>query len=250
MAEFKDHFSGHSTDYAKYRPSYPPALFEWLAALAPARERAWDVGTGSGQAALGLAPHFRQVIATDPAEAQLRNAGRHERILYRMSSAEQTDIADASVDLVTVAQALHWFDFERFYREVRRVAKPGAVIAAWTYGLTEISPAVDTIARRYYLDIVGPYWPDERKYVEQSYRNIAFPFAEIAAPAFAMRTTWTADEFLGYLGTWSATKRYATARGENPLAQVDAALKRAWGEAQARTVAWPLYLRVGTIAPP
>lgn len=245
MVEFQDHFSGHSTDYAKYRPRYPQALFEWLASLAPARELAWDVGTGSGQAALGLAPHFRSVVATDAAPAQLSKAIAHERITYKATPAEQSGFPDRSFDLITVAQAVHWFDFERFYAEVRRTLKPRGVIAVWTYSENTVAPAIDRIVRDYYQEIVGPYWPPERRHVEQKYRSIPFSFAEVEAPVFAVSEQWTCAEFLGYLHTWSASQRYAKTLGRDPLELIRERLTQAWGGVERRRVTWPLYLRVG-----
>lgn len=245
MTGFKDHFSARSGDYARYRPGYPPALFDWLASVAPARTLAWDVGTGSGQAALGLAAHFACVIASDAAEAQLRHAVPHERITYKVMPAERCELPDACADLITVAQALHWFDLERFYAQVRRVLKPGGAIAAWTYGLQRIGPDVDPVVRRYYRDVVGPYWPPERSHVESHYRDIPFPFDEIPAPTLAMRADWSLDDVLGYLGTWSAARCYMKARGADPREQVRADLVRAWGGAATRTVTWPLHLRAG-----
>ncbi len=243
---FKDHFSRQSADYAKYRPSYPDELFDWLASLTAVHDLAWDVGTGSGQAALGLARHFQHVIASDAAEAQLRNAAAHERISYKVMPAEQSDIADASVDLITVAQALHWFDFDRFYREAVRVLKPDGVIAAWTYGLNEISPEVDAILRHYYSEIVGPYWLPERRHIDAHYRTIPFPFTEIQAPSFRMEMRWSLEELLGYLDTWSAGQRYHQVHGHNPLDLIREPLARAWGSIhEARIVSWPIYLRVG-----
>jgi ubiquinone/menaquinone biosynthesis C-methylase UbiE len=249
MTSFKDHFSARSADYARYRPGYPPALFDWLAAVAPARGLAWDVGTGSGQAALGLAAHFERVVASDAAEAQLRHAAAHPRITYKMMPAERSDLPDATVDLVSVAQALHWFDFERFYAEVRRVLKPGGVIAAWTYGLQRVDPEVDAVVRHYYREVVGPYWPPERRHVERQYRDVPFPFEEIASPVLTMQVQWSFGEVLGYLGTWSAARRYAELRGADPREEVRAALARAWGGAALRTVTWPLHLRVGRLPP-
>lgn len=246
MAEFKDHFSGHSADYAKYRPGYPEELFEWLASRVRVHDLAWDVGTGSGQAARGLARHFRRVIASDAAAPQIRNAAPHERITYKVMPAEHTDLADGGVDLVTVAQALHWFDFERFYAEANRVLKADGVIAAWTYGLTRVSAEVDAIVRRYYTEIVGPYWPPERKYVDQNYQTVPFPFAAIDAPPFALSVQWTLEDLLGYLGTWSATRRYVQAHGRDPLDVIRDPLGLAWGGTEsARLVTWPLSLRVG-----
>jgi SAM-dependent methyltransferase len=188
------------------------------------------------------------VTATDPAEAQLRSAMAHERVTYKVAPAEQTDLASASVDLITVAQALHWFDFERFYGEVLRVMKPGGVMAAWGYGLHRISADVDPLLQHYYSDVVGPYWPPERQHIDARYRSIPFPFPEIEAPAFAMETEWTLDELMGYLGTWSATQRYVQAQGHDPLPSLRERLQSLWGAPPlARRVSWPIYFRVGTI---
>lgn len=243
---FKDHFSKQAGDYAKYRPVYPPALFEYLASLVSRHELAWDAGTGSGQAALGLAAHFQRIVATDPSAAQIRNAVPHPRVEYRVAPAEQTDLADAGVDLIAVAQALHWFDLDRFYREVRRVLRPGGALAAWCYGLNEVGPEVDEIVRRFYSETVGPYWPPERRYIDEQYRTIPFPFTEPAAPVFDMSVSWTLEEFIGYLGTWSAVQRYARERGQNPLKPIHDDLRRAWGSPPARRrVTWPIHLRVG-----
>lgn len=247
MTEFHDHFSGHASEYARYRPRYPEALFGWLAAQAPARDLAWDVGTGSGQAAVGLARYFAHVIATDPAEAQLRNAILHERVDYRVMAAERATLADNSVDLVTVAQAIHWFDFDRFYREVRRVLKRGGVIAVWTYGENSVTPEVDAVVQSYYTETVGPYWPPERALVENRYQTIPFPFDEIQAPPLRMQERWRFEDMLGYLGTWSATKRYAQAHREDPIEQVREPLKRAWGTEEARVVEWEFYVRAGRV---
>jgi len=248
MTEFKDHFSTHATDYAKYRPGYSDALFAWLASLSAHRDLAWDVGTGSGQAALGLARYFSRVIASDAAQAQVSSAVAHARIVYKVMPAERSDLADASVDLVTVAQAIHWFDFDRFYAEVRRVLKPEGAIAVWTYGVNKIAPDVDAVVQRYYAHIVGPYWPPERDYVEKNYRTIPFPFAEIRAPDFRMQQRWRLDDLLGYLATWSATKRYREARGEDPLALVREPLARAWGRQETRAIEWPIYVRAGRLS--
>ncbi|OGI61354.1 MAG: SAM-dependent methyltransferase [Candidatus Muproteobacteria bacterium RBG_16_60_9] len=247
MTTFKDHFSAHSADYAKYRPNYPPTLFAWLATLAPARDLAWDVGTGSGQAALEVARHFARVIASDAAEAQLRNATAHACITYKVMPAEHTDLADRSVDLVTVAQAIHWFDFARFYDEVRRVLKPGGVIAVWTYAGTQVTPEIDAIVRRYYTETVGSYWPPERALVDAKYRTIPFPFAELEAPRFHMEKHWDVEDLLGYLGTWSATKRYAQTRGVDPIEELREPLAQAWGTEGVRAVEWGLHIRVGRV---
>jgi len=246
--DFKDHFSGHAGDYARYRPDYPPELFEFLAQAASRLELAWDCGTGSGQAALGLAAYFDRVIATDPSPQQIRNAVRHERIGYFAAPAEQTDIPSHTVDLITVAQALHWFRFEAFYDEARRVLRPDGMIAVWCYGLSRINPAVDRAVHHYYMNVVGPYWPPERRYIDEKYRTIPFPFAEVPVPEFHMKMEWSLDEFMRYLHTWSATQRFLEKNEQNPLDMIHRALARAWGQAGVRqTVRWPIYLRLGKI---
>jgi ubiquinone/menaquinone biosynthesis C-methylase UbiE len=246
---FADHFSGQSGQYTQFRPRYPEALFSFLASLPVRREVAWDCGTGNGQAAVDLATHFARVVATDASGNQLFHALPHSNVEYMVASAEACPLESDSVDLVTVAQALHWFDRDRFYAQVRRVARSGSVIAAWTYGLVRVSPPVDDVVGRLYEDILGDYWPPERRLVEQRYATIEFPFEEIAPPKFSMTSDWTLDDLLGYLGTWSSAKKYAERHGENPLEQVEADLAAAWGSIDtARVVCWPLYLRAGRIA--
>ncbi|MBI3575411.1 MAG: class I SAM-dependent methyltransferase [Gammaproteobacteria bacterium] len=245
---FKDHFSKQADDYAKYRPVYPTALFDYLALQAAERKLAWDCGTGNGQAALGLAAYFDCVIATDPSESQVRNATPHPKVLYKVAPAEKTDIADGTVDLITVAQALHWFDLNHFYAEACRVLKPAGVLAAWCYGLNEIESGIDEIVRRYYRDVVGPYWPPERHLIDERYRTIPFPFAELTPPAFHMEAQWNLDEYLGYLGTWSATQRYRQQQGTDPLPALRAELLHVWSAPQAkRVVKWPIHLRIGKV---
>ena len=225
---FKDHFSVQASDYARYRPDYPAELFAWLAAIAPSRGTAWDCGTGSGQAAVGLAAHFARVIATDPSASQLAQAAVHPGIEYRCVPAEVSLLDTASTDLVTVAQAIHWFDLDRFYAEARRVLKPGGVIAAWTYTLLDVEAGVNELVSDYYRNVVGPYWPPERKMVDDRYRSLPFPFAPVAAPPFEIRTEWSRDDLLGYLGTWSATWAYLKAKGIDPLAEFGRRLAALW----------------------
>lgn len=245
---FRDHFSQHCGDYARHRPGYPPELFAWLAEAAPGRERAWDCGTGSGQAARGLAAHFGAVVATEPSVAQLAQAAPHPRVRYVRALAEEAPLAGRSCDLVAVAQALHWFDLERFYREVRRVAQPGALLAAWTYGLARVGPAVDAAVEEFYGAVVGPYWPPERSHVMAGYRTLPFPFEELAPPAFAITLDWTLADILGYLGTWSAVARFRAAEGRDPVALFTPTLRAAWGRPdEVRPVRWPLALRVGQV---
>jgi SAM-dependent methyltransferase len=242
---FVDHFAAVSSDYAAFRPSYPAQLFAWLAGVAPARRLAWDCATGTGQAAVALAAHFERVIATDASRAQLERAVAHARVEYREARAEQSGLDSGSVDLVTVAQALHWFDTPRFFAEARRVLKTGGVLAVWTYGPLQVAgPEVDAVVQRFYHQIVGPYWPAERALVDSGYRSIHFPFESLAAPAFRMAASWALGRLLGYLGTWSATARYREALGRDPIEAIREPLAAAWGSpGREREVVWPLTLR-------
>jgi SAM-dependent methyltransferase len=245
---FKDHFSGAARGYARFRPRYPDSLFRWLAEISPSRDRAWDAATGTGQAALGLAPYFAEVIATDASLEQIRQASVHPMVRYEVAPSEYAPIENSTVDLVTVAQALHWFDFDAFFGEVRRVARPGAVFAAASYGLARIGPAVDDLIDEFYRGPLDGFWPPERAYVDDRYRTIPFPFDEIEAPDFVMTARWTLDHLLGYLGTWSAVSRARQQTGIDPLAAIQPALESIWGEPlEFRQIFWPLSLRVGRI---
>ena len=247
---FEDHFSELAAAYAAHRPGYPQALFEYLASLAPGRALAWDCGTGNGQAAVALAQYFEQVSATDASARQIEQAFAHERVRYAVEAAEHTSIAAGSVDLTTVGTAVHWFDFEAFYAEVRRVSKPGAVLAVWTYHLPLIEPAVDACLERYYRQTLAGYWPERIRYLEERYRTLPFPFTEIETPPFEARATWNLAALLGFLSSWSAARNYAEQQGRHPLHEIMDELQRAWGDAeQERLVRWPLHLRVGRVAP-
>ncbi len=245
---FADHFSGHAGDYRRFRPGYPQELFHFLATAAPGRERAWDCATGNGQAALALAAHFDTVIATDASAEQLERAVPHPRVHYQLSPAESTGLPAASIDLITAAQAAHWFDLGRFYAECRRVARSGGIVAVWAYGLNATSPELDTILAHLYEEILGSYWPRERRYIDDGYQSLSLPFSELPAPEFIMRERWTLPRYVGYLGTWSALRRYRSATGRDPLAELAGELEAAWGNPlERREVSWPIYLRVGVI---
>jgi ubiquinone/menaquinone biosynthesis C-methylase UbiE len=246
---FKDHFSRQSSHYAAHRPGYPADLYEWLARQTHAHERAWDCATGSGQAAIDLAARFVHVVASDASAAQVTNHLGHERIDYLVALAEAAPLASRSCDLVTVAQAVHWFDFERFFAEVRRVLKPGGVIAVWTYATFSITPAVDAVVADFYENVVGAYWPPERRLVEDAYRTLPFPFAEISAPEFRYETIWSLKRVMGYLASWSAVQRYKQAQGRDPLVTLRPALEQAWPGSpdEARPVVWPIYARAGRV---
>lgn len=245
---FADHFSGVAAEYAAFRPRYPDALFDFLAREARAPDEAWDAGTGSGQAAIGLARHFRHVTATDASGDQIEHATPHARVSYRVAPAEASGLADASVDLVTVAQAVHWFDRERFWHEVRRVLRARGVIAIWTYRLFEIAPVIDAATRRFYTGVVGPFWPPERLLTEQRYQTIEFPFAEFAAPNFVIEQQVTLDDVAGYIRTWSATRAFVKHHGKDPVDDLVAELGPAWGAPlQLRLARWPVAMRIGRV---
>lgn len=244
---FPDHFSGVSGAYAEFRPRYPEALFDWLAGLVPRGELAWDCATGSGQAALALAPRFARVVATDASAEQVAAAPPHPRVEYRVARAEESGLSADSVDLVTVAQALHWFDRPAFYGEADRVLRRDGALAVWTYGHPRLdTPAADEVFQRFYSGTVGPYWPPERALVDAGYRTIDFPFRQVEPPAFEMETRWPLAALLGYVGTWSATTRFRGAKGFDPVPRLATELAARWGDpAEPRRIHWPLSLRVG-----
>lgn len=243
---FKDHFSSQSRLYARYRPTYPGALFQFLASQCGQQRLAWDCATGNGQAALALADHFERVIATDASEKQIASAADADRVEFRVASAEDSSLDTDSADLVTVGQALHWFDRPRFFDEAGRVLVPGGVLAAWCYELCHVTPECDAIVGELYEDIVGEFWPPERRLIEEGYASIVLPGKQIEVPAFDMTANWTAADMLGYLRTWSACKRYEKQRGADPVEQITSSLAAAWGDS-ARTVRWPLRVRASRV---
>lgn len=246
MTEFKDHFSTLATDYASYRPRYPERLFADLAAICPGHELAWDCATGNGQAAEGLARHFSTVRATDASAAQIAAARGPANVVFAVAPAEASGLADASADLVLVAQAAHWFDLPAFYAEVERVLRPGGVLALLTYSGVRINAALDPLLQEYHQVTVGPYWPPERAHVENDYRTLPFPWPEIPFPAQTMTAEWGLDQLMGYLGTWSATARFREQQGLDPLPALRARLLPLWGDPEkALAVCWPLPVRIG-----
>jgi SAM-dependent methyltransferase len=249
VPEFKDHFSQGAADYAEFRPRYPGALFDWLASETARHDLAWDCATGNGQAARGLAAHYARVIATDASERQLAHAASHPRIEYRVAAAHESGLPAASVDVVTVAQALHWLPLPQFFAEATRVLAPGGLIAAWGYSLPSISnAALDEALHRYHDEIVGPYWPPERRMVDTRYASVPFPFAEIAGPPFALEQRMTRLAVEGYLRTWSASRRYREARGDDPVARIAPTLAAEWSDPrEVRPVRWPLFVRAGRV---
>jgi SAM-dependent methyltransferase len=255
---FKDHFSGHASLYAKARPHYPEALFDWIAAEAPARGLAWDAGCGNGQASVALARRFERVVATDPSAQQLGSAVTHPRIEYRNEPRDlsakdggvyQTSLAAHSADAITVAQALHWFDLPAFIAEVRRVAKPGALFAAWCYANCSVTPGVDAVIAYLYDDVLGAYWSPERRLVDEGYASLDIPFVPVTAPALEMRVDWTARQLLAYLTSWSAAQKYARATGHDAIAAITDELLAAWHDPEhVRPIRWTLAVRAGRLA--
>jgi hypothetical protein len=244
-----DHFSRVAKDYAAFRPTYPDGLFAHVAGLARRRRRAWDCGAGSGQAAGGLLSHFSCVIATDISRTLLASAPPLAGLHRAAASAERSPLTAASVDLVVVAQALHWIDLPAFYAEVRRVVVQGGAIAVWTYDLALLGePALDQRFREFTQITVGEFWPPERRLVDDGYRGIPFPFEESSVPEFSMEADWTLDDFLGYVGTWSAVSRYRAQVGHDPVKALAGQLEPRWGNGDTpRRIRWPLAVRAGRV---
>lgn len=245
---FKDHFSSDSASYAAYRPTYPIELVDELANISPSLHRALDCGCGTGQLSVLLAERFEEVIATDASAAQIGKAQPRDGVTYRTALAENSELPDASVDLITVAQAAHWLDLEKFYAEVRRVARPQAAIALITYGALHVEGTVNGAVQHFYYDTIGSYWPAERRHVEDGYRSLPFPFKEVALPPLAIEVQWCLDDLIGYLNTWSAVKAAEKALGSNPVDALAEILLKEWGDpASRRRVTWPLSIRAGQV---
>ena len=243
---FKEYFSSGSAGYAAYRPAYTIELVDELATISPGLLRALDCACGTGQLSVLLAERFEEVIATDASAAQIEKAQPREGVIYRTALAEDSGLPDASVDLITVAQAAHWLVLEKFYKEVRRIARPQAAIALITYGVLHVEGNVDDALQHFYYETIGPYWPPERRHVEDGYRNLPFPFKEVALPPLAIDVDWCLDDLIGYIGTWSAVKAAEKATGSNPVEALEATLRKAWGDpASRRRVTWPLSIRAG-----
>jgi SAM-dependent methyltransferase len=243
----KDNFSLQSDNYARYRPVYPDELFAFLETIRTGTENAWDCGTGNGQAAQKLVALFTHVYATDISQAQLNNAVKLPAIHYSLQPAEATSFPPGFFDLVMVAQAVHWFDFEKFYAEVVRTAKPHALLVITGYGKLKVTPPLDAIIDRLYYNIVGPYWDKERRYIDDNYQTIPFPFEELPTPSFRLTYEWTLEQLVGYFETWSAVKHYRKQHRRSPVDLILEDLRGLWGEAEKRTVQFPLLLRIGKI---
>lgn len=245
---WKDNFSVQASGYAKYRPHYPIELYDFLQQQVKHHDIAWDCGTGNGQVATELAKFFKQVYATDASAAQLIHAKNLPNVKYSVVLAENSKLAAQSVDLITVAQAVHWFDFDSFYREVRRVARHDAMIALWGYGLLTISKPLDEIIGDFYHHVVGQYWDAERAHLDHAYQTVPFPFKIASTPNFTMVATWDFADLLGYLATWSSVQKFLKIHQVDPIISLAPQLAKHWGEPTLqRTITWDIYLKMGEI---
>ncbi len=241
---FKDYFSDSSAQYGQYRPQYPKGLFQYLASISPSGEKAWDCACGTGQSALGLKEYFKEVIATDASENQIIKAIKKPGITYQISPAEKTQIANEEIDIITVAQALHWFDIESFFKEADRVLKKNGILAIWTYNLLEINETIDNIISELYNKTLRHYWPLERKMVENGYKEITFPFTSMSSPSFKMQAEWNLIQLIGYLETWSALKKYKKENQSNELTDIFAKIHKFWGNPDdKKKITWPLTVK-------
>jgi ubiquinone/menaquinone biosynthesis C-methylase UbiE len=248
MRNFKDHFSKQSEIYAQSRPQYPDELFEYLASLSPSRKLAWDAGTGNGQAALSLVKYFDKVIATDASKEQIKNAFLNEKIEYKVATAEESGLESNSIDLITVATAIHWFNHDLFYPEVKRILKPGGIIAAWCYAFSKTNVSIDAIIHHFATETIKDYWPPERKFVWNNYADLPFPFEIIETPKFYCRVNWNFNQMINYLNSWSSTQKYISVNNSNPIELIITELKNEWGEPNdIRETSWELGLRVGSV---
>jgi len=242
---FKDYFSGHAEDYSKYRPNYPTELFSYLASLTLHHDLAWDCATGNGQAALSLSNYFTEVIATDASRRQIKNAKHKHGVIYRVASAEKSNLEPDSVDLITVAQAFHWFDAALFSKEASRVLKDNGLIAIWTYNLLEVTDEINKIINHFYASVLGDFWDFKRSMVENGYKDVTLPFREIGSPIYKMSAKWNLKQLIGYLNTWSAVKKYTSQLSENPVESIVEELLNTWGEPdESLIVTWPLSVKI------
>jgi SAM-dependent methyltransferase len=246
---YKDNFSAQSAIYAQYRPTYPPELIEYVAGLVEEPDLAWDCATGNGQTALELTHYFPRIMATDASTKQIEQAFAHPQIKYAIATAEESGLPDHLIDLITVAQAAHWFQFDKFYAEVRRIAKPNAILAIWGYGLMQISPEIDKVIHQLYYEILGDtYWDKERKHLDNHYTTIPFPFAIIPSPAFKIIRNWDLSDLVGYLNTWSSVQNYLKANATNPIDLIAQDLAKVWQSPDnQRLITWDIYLKVGRV---
>ncbi|HYV93296.1 MAG TPA: methyltransferase domain-containing protein [Chitinophagales bacterium] len=243
----KDNFSKQSQGYAQFRPVYPPEIFEYLFSIVKEHEVAWDCATGNGQVASALAPYFTKVMATDISAKQIEQAQHKENIHYSIAPAEHTSFPENYFDLITVGQAIHWFDFSAFYSEAKRIAKQSAPLVALGYDLIHIDDDTDKIILRFYEEVLKGFWDPERKYVDEHYKTIPFPFREIQPPQFQLRLDWTLEHVLGFLGTWSGVQHYMDHHHRDPIDEIKNELMQTWKQDVIKTVSFSIMMRVGII---
>jgi ubiquinone/menaquinone biosynthesis C-methylase UbiE len=246
MASFKDYFSSHAGIYATARPDYPDELYEYLSGLCARHDLVWDCATGNGQAAVALAKYFNRVIATDASKEQIGLAKPTPKVEYAVAPAENSGLPDASADLITVATAMHWFNFDAFFKEVDRVLKPDGVLAAWSYFSPTVTAEIDAVIERYHDEILVDYWPAEvKKYVAKGYRDLPFPYPVMPSPDFTIQRNWDMRQFLQHLLSWSGTQNYIKANNHNPLEDLIPQLEQVWDPTETKTVSWKIFLKVG-----
>lgn len=247
MAQHKDYFSGqaHAKLYATFRPVYPENLYRFIFAHLNGHTAAWDCATGNGQVAEYLSHHFKHIQATDISQQQIANAPQAPNVTYTVAPAEKTTFPDHQFDLITVAQALHWFDTDAFYTEAKRVLKPDGLLAIWGYALCKVTDPIDAIFLDFYHNTVGPYWDSARSLVEEEYRSIPFPFKKIEAPSFSIKARWTLDQYTGYLSTWSATQKFIQEKGFDPIPARLPQLAKHWPQNEQKEIHFPVFLKLG-----
>jgi ubiquinone/menaquinone biosynthesis C-methylase UbiE len=243
----KDNFSSHSDKYLKFRPTYPPDFFDYLNSIVSNKQKAWDCGTGNGQVAYELAKFFETVDATDISQSQIENALQSDNIKYSVQPAEKTDFENNRFDLIIVAQAIHWFDFEKFYSEVRRTAKKDALICVVGYGRIKLSEQIDDLISNFYTNVIGKYWDKERLHIDKNYETILFPFDELKTPKFENKHKWTLEHLIGYINTWSAVKHFINQNGYNPTDKLQSEIEQFWNSEEEKEVTFPILLRIGRI---
>ena len=241
----KDLFSNYASQYAAFRPAYPESLYQFILKHVSKRDAAWDCACGNGQVARDIAPHFKNVFATDISQKQLDSAHRASNIQYSIAPAEHTMFPDKTFDLIIVAQAIHWFRIPDFFKEVRRTGKDGCIIAYWGYALFRIDAKIDKLVDDFYINVIGPFWDPERKLIDEHYKSIEFPFERLPVADFDFSFDWSLQELEGYLTTWSAVQKFINERRTNPVKDLIARLESHWSGNQRRRVRFPLFVTMG-----
>ena len=243
------YFRRQAATYRSARPVYPPELYAWVGEHAPGRRLVWDCGTGNGQAAVGLAEVFDEVVATNVAAEQIERAMRHERVRYAVASASSAPLGASSVDAVVAATAVHWFDRPAFWAEARRVLRPGGLVAVWAYGGHDAGERVGAVTKRFAAEVVGPFWSDRLDVLQGGYADLGMPFEPVEAPGFVASKRVDLAGYMGFLGSWSAAQRYRDAHGSEPLDRVRVDLEAAWGDPMAsRVVTWDVFMKAGRVS--